>query len=81
MNYLDLIRDILSQILKRGDLSLSVDTISSDVPGWDSLANINLIVLLEKSLSIRFTSHELSSLANVGDLVDLCQSKHSSVIK
>jgi len=41
------------------------------VPGWDSLAHINLIVAVEKAFRVSFTTKEVRGLANVGDLVQL----------
>jgi len=48
---------------------------AKDVPGWDSLRNIRLILTVEKAYGIRLTASEIGKLQNVGDLARLVQSK------
>jgi len=40
---------------------------ADDIPGWDSLRHINLIVSIEEEFDIRFSTAEIASLACVGD--------------
>ncbi len=42
-----------------------------DVPEWDSLTHISLIVAVEKALAVRFRVGEVEATNNVGDLADL----------
>jgi len=42
---------------------------AADVVGWDSLANIRMIVAVEGALGIRFSTAEITSHQNVGDFV------------
>lgn len=46
-------------------------TTAQDIPGWDSLSNIQLMVAVEKAFGIRFRTGELTGLANVGELVEV----------
>jgi acyl carrier protein len=48
---------------------------AKDVPGWDSLRNIRLMLTVEKAYGIRLTAAEIGKLQNVGDLARLVQSK------
>ena len=50
---------------------------AKDVPGWDSLRNIRLMLTVEKAYGIRLTASEIGKLQNVGDLARLVQSKVS----
>jgi acyl carrier protein len=50
---------------------------ATDVPAWDSLSHITLIVAVEREFGIRFTTAEVAALMNVGDLADLVQKKLS----
>lgn len=61
---------ILSRELGGRQLTLTRETIASDVDGWDSLNHIRLIVAVEKHYKIRFTPSELKNFANVGQLCD-----------
>ena len=51
------------------DVVLKPSTVASDVDGWDSVSNIELMVALEKEFEIRFNTGEMASLANVGQLL------------
>ena len=69
------LNEIFRGIFGRPDLSLTDQTTAKDVPGWDSLNHINIIVATEKGFSIKFTTKEIQNLANVGEFLDLIQSK------
>lgn len=44
---------------------------ASDVPEWDSLIHISLVVAVEKAFGIRFRVGEVEATKNVGEFVDL----------
>lgn len=46
-----------------------------DVPSWDSLSNIRMIVAVEETLRINFSTAEITDLKNVGALVDVIARK------
>ena len=54
---------------------LSPQLTAEQVPGWDSLTHIRLVLSVEKAFGIRFSAAEIGKLANVGDLVEriLCK--------
>ena len=54
----------------KGDIQLTRGTTAADIKEWDSLMHINLIVAVEKEFRVRFTTFEVMSLSNVGDLAD-----------
>jgi acyl carrier protein len=51
------------------------ETSAADIEQWDSLANVQLMVMIEQSLGVRFTTAEIQGFKNVGDLVDGVDSK------
>ena len=57
------------------DIGLSAELTADDVEEWDSLSHIRLIVAVEKSLAIKFSSAEISKLENVGQFVGLIKGK------
>ena len=59
---------VFREIFDNEDLILRDDMSAKDIDGWDSLAQINLIVAIESEFGIRFKSNELTALANVGAL-------------
>lgn len=48
---------------------------ASDVPAWDSLSNINMIIAVEKTFNVKFSIKDVRSLKNVGELLDLIKRK------
>ncbi len=51
------------------------ETKATEVPGWDSLNHVNIILAVEKYFKVRFKSVEILRLKNVGDLQKLIDSK------
>ena len=56
-------------------LQLRDDLTARDVDGWDSLNHVNLMILIEEEFGVRFTTAEVSSLQNVGELKRLLAAK------
>ena len=46
-----------------------------DIEDWDSLEHINLISAVEDEFGIRFKMGEVSSMKNVGEMVDIIKSR------
>lgn len=69
---------IFEDIIDEGAVTLSERTTSKDVEGWDSLTNIQLVVAIEKHFDIRFTSEEIISWNNVGEMVDCILSRNNN---
>ena len=44
---------------------------AKDVPEWDSLTHISLMVAVEKEFSVRFRVGEVEQTHNVGEFADL----------
>jgi acyl carrier protein len=61
--------------LKLKNFDFKDETRAYDVPGWDSLSHIRVIVAIEKEYGLRFTTLELLRLKNVGDLQTLLDKK------
>ena len=67
---LDRVQEVVRDVLDDEEIVLTDQTTADDVDDWDSLSHIQLIVAVEKAFHIKFTSKEILSWKNVGELVD-----------
>lgn len=70
--------DIVRSVLDDPSIILTENTTAQDVPGWDSIAHIAVIVEAECRFGITFAATEIGSLQRVSDLANLIQKKCSA---
>ncbi len=70
---------IFREVFDIDDLEIDSLTSAKDVDGWDSLNHIRLVVTIEKTLGIRFTTGEIADLKNVGEMAELIFNKQHEV--
>jgi len=63
------VNDIFIDVLDDENVVLTYETTANDVEEWDSLNHIQLVVAIEKQFGIRFTSQEIQSWNNIGELI------------
>ena len=67
----DILRDvneIFIDVLDNDEIIIRNETTADYVEDWDSLTHIQLIVAIEKHFKIKFTSQEITSWKDVGDM-------------
>lgn len=52
-------------------ITISYDTKPSDIDGWDSLMQMNLIEMIEDEFDMRFDIDEVVTMENVGSMIDI----------
>ena len=62
-----LFRDVLDD----DSLVLREDTTAKDVEGWDSMANVQLMLGVEREFGVHLSAGQMQALQNVGDLVSV----------
>ncbi len=65
---------VFEQVFGR-PVQLTNATTAADVEGWDSVAQILLVLASEREFDVRFESSELANVADVGAFVTLVESK------
>jgi acyl carrier protein len=70
----ELMRDLFDDYLG----PITRDTTARDVPQWDSLAHVQLLVMIEQAFGVRFASNEIHGLKCLGDLIDAIDRKRAT---
>jgi acyl carrier protein len=65
------VNQVFQDVFNDDEISVTPATTAQDIEGWDSLMHVSLMVNIEKAFGIRFSSSEVASLKNVGELVHL----------
>ncbi len=76
------VTDILSQmtaifhdVFDNDDIVVTPELTAADVPEWDSLTHVRLILAVQKAFKVKFSAAQIANLKNVGDLMNLVRSK------
>jgi acyl carrier protein len=69
------IKTIFIDILDNEELVIGETSTANNVDDWDSLTHIQLVVAIEKHFKIRFTSKEIQSWKNVGEMLTCIKNK------
>lgn len=67
--------EILKTVFSDAQLSINEKTSAADIDGWDSLAQITLLMSMEQTFEIQFSLDEVEDLQNVGEIVELILAK------
>ena len=65
------LNEIFRDVFDDEDIEVSREMTADDVEDWDSLEHITLIGAVERKFKIRFTMKEVSSMKNVGEMIDI----------
>lgn len=69
--------DIVRGVLQNPDIELSAATQFEEIPGWDSMHLIGVVVETECRLSLLFEPDEIEGLHTVGDLLGVTVRKQA----
>lgn len=75
MNIKNDLQDIFRDIFDDETIAITDALNADDIEDWDSLSQIRLVVAIEKQFRIKFSSAEMQSLENVGEMIELIESK------
>ena len=66
---------IIHDVFENYDIVVTPTLTADDVPEWDSLTHVRLILAVQKAFNVKFSAAQIASLKNVGDLLDLIRAK------
>lgn len=69
------VSQIIRDVFDDDELSITRSTTAAEVAAWDSLMHVTLVLQVEATFGIKFSSSEIANLKNVGELVDLVDSR------
>ena len=56
-------------------IQITIESSAEDIEDWDSLAQVGIILSIEKKFGFKLNSLEVGNLENVGAMVDLIYEK------
>jgi acyl carrier protein len=66
---------IFCDVFDQPAIVLTTTTTAEDVPAWDSVNHITMVVETETTFGVKFRTTEIEDLKNVGDLIQLIKAK------
>jgi len=69
------LQSVFRDVFENDRLVLDRNMTARDLPGWDSLAHVTLLIAIERAFGIRFSLMEVHSLESVGALLDQIEAK------
>jgi acyl carrier protein len=71
MSTLEKLNEVMAEVFEEDDLVVTRTTSARDVPAWDSVMHVTLMIAVERAFGVRFKSGNVAGLKNVGELADL----------
>ena len=72
---LEKLTGIFRELFDDEQLTINEETSALDIDKWDSLSNIDLIVMVEEEFKIKISTKEIANFINVGSLVSIIRGK------
>ncbi len=69
------LNNVFRDIFDDESIVVKPETTSKDIEDWDSLEHINLIVAIENEFGMKFNMNEVTTMKNVGEMVDIIISR------
>ncbi len=69
------LNNVFRDVFDDDSIVVKPETTSKDIEDWDSLEHINLVVAVEQEFGIKFNMNEVTTMKNVGEMVDIIKSR------
>ena len=75
MEIYERLNKVFRKVFDDESITVTAKTTANDIEDWDSLEHINLIAAVEREFKVRFSMKQVSSMKNVGEMVDIIEGK------
>jgi len=65
------LNEVFRTVFDDDSIIVNRETTADDIEDWDSLEHIRLIGAVEREFGVRFTMKEVSTMKNVGEMMDI----------
>ena len=65
------LNEVFRTVFDDDSIVVNRETTADDIEDWDSLEHIRLIGAVEREFGVRFTMKEVSTMKNVGEMMDI----------
>jgi acyl carrier protein len=72
---LDRVRRVLHETFMDDRLAITEDTKFADIPEWDSILHVTLIMTLEREFNVRLSAREASESIAIRPVLDVLENK------
>ena len=62
------LEEVFHNVFNDDEIVLTDETTAQDIPGWDSVAHINLMFSIEDAFGVQFEGNQLAEFKNIGEL-------------
>ena len=69
------IQNVFREVFGQEDLLITPELTARDVKDWDSFNHVNLILNMESTFNIEFSTDEIASFSCVGDILNILKTK------
>ena len=66
---------IFAEVFDDDTITVTPELTAHDVPEWDSLNHIRLVLAVQKAFNTNFSASQTAGLKNVGEFVELIEMK------
>ena len=74
-NIFERLNEVFQNVFDDDEIEVTRETTADDIDDWDSLEHIRLIAAVEREFGVKFSMKEVSSMKNVGEMVDIIEDR------